>query len=248
MSSVKQVQSIRNACTVVEAVAARHSIGVSELARVTGLDKSAVHRIAVTLHQAGWFQPAPGGRWQLTAAFGRVARSVDGGRLLSSMRPVLEELRDETSETVLLVTSDRQRFVVQAVVESPNAVRMSFARRSRAPGDGERSSPSDRRSPPGRRVGLAAVRTPGARRRPRPRDDPPARLGRQRRRGVPRRRAPSPRPCWHPTAIPQQRSSCAGRRAGSRPPASPTSANALPPRSSAHDDCRPAPGVLITRA
>jgi IclR family transcriptional regulator, acetate operon repressor len=125
VSSVKQVQSIRKACAVVEAVAVHHSIGVSELARVTGLDKSAVHRIAVTLHQAGWFQPTPGGRWQLTNAFGRVARSVDGDRLLTAMRPALEELRDETGETVLLVTPDRERLVVQAVVESPNAVRMS---------------------------------------------------------------------------------------------------------------------------
>ena len=125
MSSVKQVQSVLNACAVVEAIAAHQPIGVTELARVTGLDKSGVHRIAVTLQQARWLQPTPDARWQLAPAFGRLARRASRDSLLGVIGPTLEALRDDTGETILLAVADGARLVVEAVLESPHPVRMS---------------------------------------------------------------------------------------------------------------------------
>ena len=61
MSSVKEIRSVRNACALVETVAEHQPLGVSELARLTGIEKSAAHRLAVTLHRAGWFDLAA--RW-----------------------------------------------------------------------------------------------------------------------------------------------------------------------------------------
>ena len=54
MSSVKEIQSVRNACRVLEAIARTQPVGVSDVARAIGIDKSATHRLAITLHAAGW--------------------------------------------------------------------------------------------------------------------------------------------------------------------------------------------------
>src|SRR5262245_5388931 len=72
VSSVKEIRSVRNACALVEAVAERQPLGVSDLARLTGIEKSAAHRLAVTLHSAGWLDPTGDGRWQIAAGLGRL--------------------------------------------------------------------------------------------------------------------------------------------------------------------------------
>lgn len=129
MSSVKEVRAVRNACTVLDAIAARQPVGVSELARATGLDKSGVHRIAVTLHGAGWIRPAGGAatRWELSPTFARLARTGGGVSLVSAVRPTMESLRDSTGESVLLAVldPDRQSLVVREAVESRQPVRLT---------------------------------------------------------------------------------------------------------------------------
>lgn len=129
MSSVKEVRSVRNACAVLDAIAARQPVGVSELSRATGLDKSGVHRIAVTLHGAGWIRPAGGAatRWELSPTFARLARAGGTASLATAARPTMERLRDETGESVLLavVDADRQAMVVREAVESRQAVRLT---------------------------------------------------------------------------------------------------------------------------
>jgi IclR family acetate operon transcriptional repressor len=129
MSTVKEIQAVRNACTVVDAIAAHQPVGVSELARATGLDKSGVHRIAVTLHRAGWVRPAGGAttRWELAPAFARLARDGGGASLTAGVRPAMERLRDETGETVLLAVLETDRLVVREAVESREVVRMTMA-------------------------------------------------------------------------------------------------------------------------
>jgi IclR family transcriptional regulator, acetate operon repressor len=135
MSTVKEIQAVRNACTVVDAIAARQPVGVSELARATGLDKSGVHRIAVTLHRAGWVRPAGGTttRWELSPAFARLARDGGGSSLVAGVRPAMQRLRDETGETVLLAVLEGDRLVVREAVESREAVRLTMAAGSELP-------------------------------------------------------------------------------------------------------------------
>ncbi|TDC86874.1 helix-turn-helix domain-containing protein [Actinomadura sp. 7K507] len=128
MSTVKQVQSVRNACVLLETIAAAQPIGVSELARATGFDKSAVHRIAVTLHEAGWIRPAggPATRWELAPALLGLAREGGTASLVATVRPVMERLRDDTEETVLLGVMDGDRLTVAEVAESRRPVRLSM--------------------------------------------------------------------------------------------------------------------------
>jgi IclR family transcriptional regulator, acetate operon repressor len=126
MTTVKEIRSVQNACAVIDVVADRQPIGVSELARLTGIDKSAVHRIAMTLHGSGWLTRATGPttRWQLAPPLLRLARLAADG-LGASVRPVLERLRDETGETAMLAVLEGTRLVVREVAESRQALRMS---------------------------------------------------------------------------------------------------------------------------
>jgi DNA-binding IclR family transcriptional regulator len=125
VSSVKQIRSVRKACALVEAVAERQPLGVSELARLTGIEKSAAHRLAVTLHGAGWLDRTGDGRWQIAAALGRLARRAATAALTATLRPRMEALRDRTGETVMLVAIDHARLMVHEVVESRHALRIS---------------------------------------------------------------------------------------------------------------------------
>ncbi len=120
------MKAVRNACAVLEAVAAHQPIGVSELARLTGVDKSAVQRLAVTLHAAGWLRPhpAPPTRWELSPA-NPVLRGAATWSLEALARPAMERLRDLSRETVILVTLSEGRLVLAAAVESRQPIRLS---------------------------------------------------------------------------------------------------------------------------
>ena len=124
-SSVKEIRSVRNACTLLELIAERQPLGVSELARLTDIDKSAVHRLAVTLHGARWLERAQDGRWQIAPALARLTRGAATASLVAEMRPVMERLRDDTDETVMLVALEDARLRVREVCESRQALRIS---------------------------------------------------------------------------------------------------------------------------
>lgn len=135
MSSVKEIQAVHNACAVVEAVAERQPVGVSELARATGLDKSTTQRVVITLHRAGWLvsPPGPSTRWQLAVDLVHLARHAGTSALVAGTRPVLESLRDATGESVLLALFANGQLTVHDVVESRAAVRMSARVGARLP-------------------------------------------------------------------------------------------------------------------
>jgi len=125
VSSVKEIQSVRNACALVEAIAERQPVGVSELARRTGIEKSAAHRLAVTLEKTGWLDRASDGRWQVAPTLVRLLRRSSMATLTAELRPRMEALRDETGETVMLVAIEDARLRVREVVESRQALRIA---------------------------------------------------------------------------------------------------------------------------
>ena len=123
--SVKEVRVVRNACAVLEAVARTQPVGVSELARLTGIDKSAAHRLAITLQAAGWLERAPEGRWCIAATFPAVVQEGAGASLAASARPLLERARSETDETAMLVVAEGLRLRIAAVAECLQNLRVS---------------------------------------------------------------------------------------------------------------------------
>jgi len=125
VSSVKEIQSVRNACALVEALAEHQPSGVSQLSRLTGIEKSAAHRLAVTLHRAGWLDRTGDGRWKIATALGRLARRAATASLAALVRPRMEALRERTGETVMLVAIEHARLMVHDVVESRHALRIA---------------------------------------------------------------------------------------------------------------------------
>jgi IclR family acetate operon transcriptional repressor len=113
--------------TLLETIANHQPMGVRALAKLLNQDKSAVHRALMTLADQGWIRTTsqPPVRWELTAHILAVAHAASGGSdLRGRARPVLERLRDESNETVLLVLPDVRSFVIADVIESRQILRM----------------------------------------------------------------------------------------------------------------------------
>ncbi|MDI2126015.1 IclR family transcriptional regulator [Yinghuangia seranimata] len=125
MSSVKEIQSVKNACLLLEELARQQPAGVSDLARSTGIDKSAVHRLAVTLHSAGWLRRTGDGRWYLAPGLVSVLREPASASLRESARPFLEAARDATGETAMLVVPDGDRLMIADAAESRHTLRVA---------------------------------------------------------------------------------------------------------------------------
>ena len=125
MSSVKEIQSVRNACRVLEAIAQTQPVGVSDLARAIGIDKSAAHRLAITLHAARWLDRTGDGRWTIAPTLISTIRESATVSLVGSVRPLLEAARDQTGETAMLVVPEAGRLMIAEVVESRHNLRVS---------------------------------------------------------------------------------------------------------------------------
>lgn len=124
--TVKPVRAAERTLAVLEVLAEHQPVGVGALARLLDDDKSAVQRALVTLAGTGWIRPVAGDqtRWELTGRVLVVAQHAQHrSDLRQRARPVLEELRDEVDESVLLVVPDVGRLVVIDVVESRQLVR-----------------------------------------------------------------------------------------------------------------------------
>jgi IclR family transcriptional regulator, acetate operon repressor len=130
------MQSVVSALRVLEAVAKRQPVGVSELARELGLPKSSVQRSLQTLHVAGWIRPASTEvkRWVLTSRALHVGQSGAGEfGLRDCAIPVMESLRRESSETIHLMIPEGRDVVLIERLPSPNPVRIVIPLGGRAP-------------------------------------------------------------------------------------------------------------------
>lgn len=123
--SVKRAQSGGRMLRVFETIAAAQPLGVSELSRRLGADKSAVQRDLMTLADAGWIRPVLSGKWELTSHILTLARTPHSNNgLRQRVRPILESLRSKTGETAYLTVPDGAHFVVIDAVESPQVLRI----------------------------------------------------------------------------------------------------------------------------
>ncbi len=94
---------------VLEHVAELQPVGVSALARASGIPKSSVQRCLATLRQAGWLTGAPTDRtlWVLTTKLRNLSLcgAVDLG-LRDAAHSIMQQLQEETGETVHLSIYD----------------------------------------------------------------------------------------------------------------------------------------------
>ena len=130
---VKENQSVRNACDLIEAIARAQPIGVSDLARSTGVNKSAAQRLAVSLQSAGWLHQDADGRWRIAPVLSALVAPASQRSLVDIVRPTLDRIRDECGETAMLVAIERDELIVQAVADSRHALRITAPAGSQLP-------------------------------------------------------------------------------------------------------------------
>ena len=120
------MRNVLSALKVLEEVCEHGPVGVSELARITGMPKSTVQRCLVTLGDARWLESTLGDpvRWQVSAKARRiVGKSQQDMSLRETARPVMERVRAELDETVHLTVLDGDAAVLIERVDSTKPVR-----------------------------------------------------------------------------------------------------------------------------
>ncbi|NMM83253.1 hypothetical protein B2J88_02535 [Rhodococcus sp. SRB_17] len=125
MSSVKEIQSVSNACRIFETISLMQPIGVSDLARTIDIDKSAAHRLAVTLHSAGWLERTEDGRWTVSPTILATIRASATTTLATDVRHLVEAARDQSGETAMLVVPEGNRLMIVDAAESRQTLRVS---------------------------------------------------------------------------------------------------------------------------
>lgn len=108
---------------VLEVVAELQPVGVSAIARTTGIPKSSVQRCLLTLRQAGWLASARSDsrQWVLTGKALSIGLQVSGELgLREAALATMQELRDETRETIHL-TSYGAEHTAEAVGDTGTA-------------------------------------------------------------------------------------------------------------------------------
>ncbi|WP_084216442.1 IclR family transcriptional regulator [Pseudonocardia spinosispora] len=130
------MNSVLSTLRILEEVAARQPIGVSELARVTAMPKSSVQRCLVTLQQAGWLRivDADRTRWGVTMKALTIGLRGTGEQDLRDLaRPVIKRLSAETNETVHFSLRDGDDIIIIATEDSTHVVRVFMEVGSRVP-------------------------------------------------------------------------------------------------------------------
>lgn len=130
------IQSVLRATRILRAFSSRKpELGVSELSRLTGLHKTTVYRLLVTLEQESFLQRSPDSdKYRLGPALIRLGRLVlDGIDLARQALPHMRALVDETDETVMLEVWDNDRALVVASVDGRRLSRVSAGAGSRMP-------------------------------------------------------------------------------------------------------------------
>ncbi|MDF3309637.1 IclR family transcriptional regulator [Rhodococcus sp. T2V] len=121
---------------MLEEVAVRQPVGVSELARITQIPKSSVQRSLVTLKQAGWLRITDPQRawWGVTMKALAIGLRGAGEQDLRSLAgPTIQRLAAETGETVLLGLRDGDDLLVIAREDSSHVVRVFIEIGERVP-------------------------------------------------------------------------------------------------------------------
>jgi IclR family KDG regulon transcriptional repressor len=115
-------------------VRAGRPIGVTELARESGLQKSNVHRLLTTMITLGYVRKMEGSLYEPTLRIWELGHHIHAGTsIVRSARPHLRHLVDVTGETAHLAIFDATEIVYLDKVESPNPVRAYTAIGDRAP-------------------------------------------------------------------------------------------------------------------
>lgn len=133
--SVRGAQSIFRALDVLEILRdSSGDVGLTEIAEKLSLHASTTHRILRALSSAGYVvQSSTNGRFRLGRFAFLLGRAAERDLGFDAVLPVLEDLRDQTEESVNLVIRDGQEGLVVLRVESRQPLRFTQPAGTRLP-------------------------------------------------------------------------------------------------------------------
>lgn len=120
------IAAVDRALLVLEALAETPAQGVTQLSKSLGMTKSIVFRILQTLEDRGFvFRDPDHAVYSLGYRIGVLGERIGrDGVLLVAARPVMDALRDETSETVNLIVREGLRSLVLATRTGRHSIRL----------------------------------------------------------------------------------------------------------------------------
>jgi len=131
MSEQELVRAVIKITGLLESLAQEKELGVTELAQLVGMHKSTVYRFLNSLKKLGYvLQNSSNGKYSLTLKLFELGSLVLGRmELWEQAHPILEQLAEQTRETIHLAILDDGKLVYLGKIESTQALRVSMASR-----------------------------------------------------------------------------------------------------------------------
>lgn len=132
----RRSRSVERAFAVLSAVAdGAQPVGVSDLARTTGLPKSSVHLALQTMRDLGFVaQELDGDRYVLGLAAAQLGiRAMDDSTVLGALAPAMQDLADRSQEAVSLGVRTAGEVLFVKRFETSHVLRTSIREGSRMP-------------------------------------------------------------------------------------------------------------------
>jgi IclR family KDG regulon transcriptional repressor len=131
MAGLEPVKAVTKTMGLLEALALEKELGVTELAECAGINKSTVYRFLNSLKDLGYVhQNVSNEKYSLTLKLFELGSYVLGRmELWEQAHPILEQLAEQTHETVHLAVLDDGRLVYLGKFESTQALRVSMSSR-----------------------------------------------------------------------------------------------------------------------
>lgn len=130
------IQSIATSIRVLEALAERQPVGLSELSRSVGVPKATVQRILTTFEELHWIERAPRGddKWTISIhAYAVTSRGSSGSRIRDAAMGPLSNLQLDIAETMHLAVPDGRQMVIIERLDTSHALRAFLSLGSRVP-------------------------------------------------------------------------------------------------------------------
>ncbi|MDC7222878.1 MAG: IclR family transcriptional regulator C-terminal domain-containing protein [Spirochaetales bacterium] len=129
MEEKGHIKAVLRTFTLLECISQNPTMGISELARETGIAKATVFRFLQTLKDLGYVQPLAGDEgFLLTMKLFQLGSSaLEYQDLIKMARPFLERLSDFSHETVHLAIRDEAKIIYLDKIDSHFSLQMRSA-------------------------------------------------------------------------------------------------------------------------
>ncbi len=124
MVRIMKETSLVKGVLLLESLAALDSEAtLAQLVEATGIVKPTAHRLLQSLVQLGYVQHRAGGFYQLTGRLGVVANGFGNSNLCHQAMPILQQVSQQTGETINLGVLRKTRIAYLIVLECQHALR-----------------------------------------------------------------------------------------------------------------------------